>query len=164
MKVALGCDHGGFPLKQAVLDALDALKVEHTDFGCASEEPVDYPDVARVVAHAVASGEYDRGILMCGTGIGMSIAANKVKGIRAAHCEDVVSGRLSRAHNDANVLTLGGRILGPELAAAIVKEWLTTAFEGGRHARRVGKIVQMETDKSRRKGRVSNPPAYPDCG
>ena len=146
MKVALGCDQGGFALKEAVLRALDELKVEHKDFGCFSEEPVDYPDIAGEVARAVASGEYDRGILMCGTGIGMSIAANKVKGIRAAHCEEVVSARLSRAHNNANVLTLGGRILGPELAAAIVKEWIQTEFDrGGRHSRRVNKIARLES-------------------
>jgi len=146
MKVAVGCDHGGFALKEAVLGALAELKVEYKDFGCFSEEAVDYPDIAGEVARAVASGEYDRGILMCGTGIGMSIAANKVKGIRAAHCEEVVSARLSRAHNNANVLTMGGRILGPELAAAIVKEWIQTEFDsGGRHSRRVNKIARLES-------------------
>jgi ribose 5-phosphate isomerase B len=146
MKVVLGCDQGGFALKGAVLRTLDELKVEYRDFGCFSEEPVDYPDIACEVARAVASGDYDRGILMCGTGIGMSIAANKVKGIRAAHCEEVVSARLSRAHNNANVLTMGGRILGPELAAAIVKEWIQTEFDsGGRHSRRVNKIARLES-------------------
>ena len=145
MKVAAGCDHGGFVLKEAVLGALDELGVGYKDFGCFSQEPVDYPDIAGVVARAVASGEYDRGVLMCGTGIGMSIAANKVKGIRAAHCEDVVSARLSRAHNNANVLTMGGRILGPALAGAIVKEWMLTEFESeGRHGRRVDKISRIE--------------------
>ena len=146
MKVAVGCDHGGFALKETVLGALEEVKVEYKDFGCSSEEPVDYPDIAGEVACAVASGEYDRGVLMCGTGIGMSIAANKVKGIRAAHCEEVVSARLSRAHNNANVLTLGGRILGPALAAAIVKEWIRTEFDsGGRHSRRVSKIARLES-------------------
>jgi len=146
MKVAVGCDHAGFVLKEAVLGALDEMKIEHKDFGCFSAEPVDYPDIAGQVGRAVASGEYDLGILMCGTGIGMSIAANKVKGVRAAHCHEVVSARLSRAHNNANVLTMGGRILGPELAAAIVKEWIRTEFDsGGRHSRRVNKVAQLES-------------------
>jgi ribose 5-phosphate isomerase B len=146
MKVAVGCDHGGFALKAAVLGALDELGVEHKDFGRFSEEPADYPDIAGTVARAVAAGEYDRGILMCGTGIGMSIAANKVKGIRAANCQEVVSARLSRAHNNANVLTMGGRILGPVLAVAIVKEWIQTEFESrGRHSMRVDKIGRLES-------------------
>ena len=150
MKVAVGCDHAGFVLKKAVLDALDELKVEYKDFGCFSQEPVDYPDVAGEVARAVAAGEYDRGILMCGTGAGMSMAANKVKGIRAASCDNVVTARFSRAHNDANVLTMGGRILGPAVAAAIVTEWMRTEFEsGGRHTRRVDKITRMECEEDR---------------
>jgi len=145
VKVAFGCDHGGFPLKSAVLAALDELGFKYEDFGCFSEGTVDYPDIGSEVAKSVASGEHERGILICGTGIGMSIVANKIKGIRAAHCEDVVSARLSRAHNDANVLTLGGRILGPETAAAIVKEWMQTEFDsGGRHSRRVDKIAKIE--------------------
>jgi len=146
MKVAVGCDHAGFVLKEAVLGALDEMKIEHKDFGCFSEEPVDYPEIAGEVGRAVASGEYDRGVLMCGTGIGMSIAANKVKGIRAASCNEVVSARFSRAHNNANVLTMGGRIVGPVLAAEIVKEWVQTEFDSAeRHSRRVDKIARLES-------------------
>ncbi len=146
MKVAVGCDHAGFVLKEAVLGALDEMKIEYKDFGRFSEEPVDYPDIAGEVGGAVASGEYDLGILMCGTGIGMSIAANKVKGIRAAHCPEVVSARFSRTHNNANVLTMGGRIVGPAVAAAIVKEWVQTEFSGAeRHSRRLNKVAQLES-------------------
>ena len=148
MKVAVGCDHAGFGLKKTVLDALDELGVEYKDFGSFSQDPVDYPDVAREVARAVAAGEYDRGILMCGTGIGMSITANKVKGIRAASCENVVTARFSRVHNDANVLAMGGRTVEAALAEAIVKEWLQTEFEsGGRHSRRLHKITEMENEE-----------------
>jgi ribose 5-phosphate isomerase B len=148
MKVAVGCDHAGFPLKGTVLDALDKLGLKYEDFGCFSEESVDYPDIGAAVARAVASGEYDRGVLVCGSGIGMSMVANKVKGIRAANCENAKSAGLSRLHNDANVLTLGARVVAAELAVEIVKEWFQTEFDGGRHGRRVNKITEIEREES----------------
>lgn len=144
MKVALGCDHAGFLLKGAVLEALRDAGVEVHDMGTFSEESVDYPDVAARVARAVAAGEVDRGILLCGTGIGVSIAANKVPGVRAALCHDTFSARMSRAHNDANVLTMGSRVVGAGLAREIVRVWLEATFEGGRHAVRVEKVKQLE--------------------
>jgi ribose 5-phosphate isomerase B len=148
MKVAVGSDHAGFPLKPAVLGALDELGAEHVDFGCFSEESVDYPDIGSSVARAVAAGEYDRGILVCGSGIGMSMVANKVHGIRAANCADVKSAALSRAHNDANVLALGARTVAPELAVAIVKEWFETGFDEGRHSGRLNKMTEIEKEES----------------
>jgi ribose 5-phosphate isomerase B len=148
VKVAVGCDHAGLVLKKPVLDALDEIGVEYKDFGSFSEDPVDYPDVAHQVACAVATGEYDRGILMCGTGVGMSIAANKIKGVRAASCDNTVTAQFARTHNDANVLAMGGRTVGPVLASAIVKEFIQTEFEsGGRHSRRVGKITRLESEQ-----------------
>lgn len=144
MKVAIGADHGGVHLKAAVKAVLDELNVDYTDFGTDSEASVDYPDIAAPVAKAVAAGEYDRGILICGTGIGIGIAANKVAGIRAALCHDTFSAHASREHNNANILTMGERVIGPGLATDIVKIWLTTEFEGGRHERRVAKIAELE--------------------
>ncbi|CAM3374983.1 ribose 5-phosphate isomerase B [Hydrogenibacillus schlegelii] len=148
MRVAIGADHGGVELKE-VLKAFIAGELGHAvdDVGCLScgaGASVDYPDFAFPVADRVARGVADRGILICGTGIGMMIAANKVPGIRAALAHDLYSARMSRAHNDANVLTLGGRIIGPELAREIVRVWLATPFEGGRHARRLEKIAGRE--------------------
>jgi ribose 5-phosphate isomerase B len=145
MKVALGADHAGFALKDALKQTLDALGVEHHDFGTSSSESVDYPDFAKVVAESVASGRFDRGILVCGTGIGMSIAANKIAGVRAAVVGDEESARLSREHNDANVLTLGARVTPADRAQAIVGTFLGTAFQGGRHALRVEKIHKLES-------------------
>ncbi|WP_251440874.1 ribose 5-phosphate isomerase B [Veillonella intestinalis] len=144
MKVAIGADHGGVHLKAAVKAVLDELNVDYTDFGTDSEASVDYPDIAAPVTKAVAAGEYDRGILICGTGIGIGIAANKVAGIRAALCHDTFSAHASREHNNANILTMGERVIGPGLATDIVKIWLTTEFEGGRHERRVAKIAELE--------------------
>lgn len=144
MKVALGSDHGGFNLKEAIKGLLSDKGVPYTDFGTDSTASCDYPDIARPVAEAVARGEYDRGILICGTGIGMSITANKVRGVRAALCHDTFSARATRQHNDANVLCLGGRVIGPGLALDVVATWLGTDFEGGRHARRVEKISALE--------------------
>ncbi len=144
MKIALACDHGGFRLKETVKSYLEELNIEYIDFGTFSEESVDYPDFAYKAAKAVAEGEADRGIFICGTGIGISIAANKVKGIRAALCYNIFAAEMSRRHNNANVLCLGGRILGDELAKAIVKIWLETPFEGGRHRRRIEKIAEIE--------------------
>ncbi|MBK7921157.1 ribose 5-phosphate isomerase B [Veillonella sp. YH-vei2232] len=144
MKVAIGCDHGGLHLKEDIKSLLADGGYEVTDFGTNSTDSVDYPDIAVPVANAVANGEFDRGILICGTGIGIGIAANKVKGIRAALCHDTFSAHASREHNNANILTMGERIIGPGLARDIVKIWLTTEFEGGRHERRVAKIADIE--------------------
>ncbi len=144
MKVAIGCDHGGLHLKEDIKSLLAEGGYEVTDFGTNSTDSVDYPDIAVPVANAVANGEFDRGILICGTGIGIGIAANKVKGIRAALCHDTFSAHASREHNNANILTMGERIIGPGLARDIVKIWLTTEFEGGRHERRVAKIADIE--------------------
>ncbi|HHY59508.1 MAG TPA: TIGR01440 family protein [Clostridia bacterium] len=144
MRIALGSDHGGFKLKQAIAQYLTERGIEYVDFGTMSECSVDYPDFALAVAEAVRSGQCDRGILVCGTGIGIGIAANKVPGIRAALCHDTFSARFSRQHNDANILTLGERVIGTGLALEIVDVWLHSEFEGGRHARRVDKIAAIE--------------------
>ncbi|MFO7152783.1 MAG: ribose 5-phosphate isomerase B [Bacillota bacterium] len=147
MKIAVASDHGGFALKKEIVKFLQEKGLEYEDLGTYTEESVDYPEIAFKLAEAVAKGEYDRGILICGTGIGVTIAANKVKGIRAALCHDVYSARMSRAHNNANVLTLGGRVIGPELARTIVEEWLMAEFEGGRHQRRLDKIASYEENR-----------------
>ncbi|VBB06539.1 ribose/galactose isomerase [Lucifera butyrica] len=144
MRVAIGSDHGGFHLKEEIKNFLTEKGIAFQDVGTHSTESVDYPDISLNVARTVVSGECDRGILICGTGIGVSIAANKVKGIRAALCHDVFSAQMSREHNDANILTMGERVVGPGLALAIVDKWLTTEFIGGRHARRVCKIADIE--------------------
>ncbi|MCF0154600.1 MAG: ribose 5-phosphate isomerase B [Veillonella sp.] len=144
MKVAIGADHGGYSLKEDLKHLLEDMGVEYKDFGTHSTDSVDYPDIAVPVAQAVAAGEFDRGILVCGTGIGIGIAANKVPGIRAALVHDTFSAHACREHNDANILTMGERVIGPGLARDIVKIWLTTEFEGGRHERRVEKIMAIE--------------------
>jgi ribose 5-phosphate isomerase B len=144
VRVAIGSDHRGFALKEALKEPLTELGHEWVDFGCRSEEPVDYPDIARPLAEAVAAGEYQRGILICGSGVGMSIAADKVKGVRAALCENSFTARLARQHNDANVLCLGSWCIGQGLAEDIVRVFLSEDFEGGRHARRLEKIRAME--------------------
>ncbi|HWI55047.1 MAG TPA: ribose 5-phosphate isomerase B [Desulfobacteria bacterium] len=144
MKVVIGCDHGGFRLKEEIKKMLQEKGCEFKDFGTFSEESVDYPAVALEVARAVRDGVYDRGILVCGTGIGIGIAANKVQGIRAALCHDTFSAKASREHNNANILTMGERVIGPGLAKDIVNVWLETDFAGGRHARRVDMIKDIE--------------------
>lgn len=144
MKLALGSDHGGYNLKQKIKDLLEDKGIDYKDFGTNSTESVDYPDFAKQVAQAVADNEFELGILVCGTGIGMSITANKVPGVRAALCHDVFSARATRQHNNSNVLTLGERVIGTEVALEIVKTWLETDFEGGRHQRRIDKITQLE--------------------
>ncbi|MBP5200257.1 MAG: ribose 5-phosphate isomerase B [Schwartzia sp.] len=144
MKIAIGCDHGALTLKEHVKKVLADLGAEVDDLGTFTEESVDYPDVAEKVCEKVVSGGAERGVVLCGTGIGISIAANKIKGIRCALCGEAYSARMARAHNDANVLALGGRVLGPELAGDVVRTFFTTDFEGGRHARRVGKISALE--------------------
>lgn len=143
--IALGSDHGGYPLKQHIKTYLDAHGYTYRDYGCDSTDSCDYPLYGRAAAEAVASGECDRGILICTTGIGISIAANKVKGIRCALCSEPLSAELTRRHNNANMLAMGGGFVGPNLAERIVEVFLTTEFEGGRHARRVNLISDMET-------------------
>lgn len=144
MKIAIASDHGGFELKQQLLGCIEELGHEYCDFGCYSTESMDYPDIAFPAAEAVARGEFDRGVLICGTGIGVSICANKVRGIRCALCGDVLSAELTRQHNDSNMLAMGGRIIGVETAKAILRTWLGTEFLGGRHGRRIGKITAYE--------------------
>lgn len=144
MRIAVGTDHRGFAIRSKVLELVRKLGHEAIDAGTFSPEAVDYPDVAATVAHKVGSGEVDRGILVCGTGLGMCIAANKVAGVRAAPCHDDITAELSRRHNDANVLCLSGDLLGERLIDRMIEIWLTTPFEGGRHARRVGKITELE--------------------
>ncbi|MEL3960146.1 ribose 5-phosphate isomerase B [Lysinibacillus endophyticus] len=144
MKIAISSDHGGNNLRREVMSLLDELNISYEDFGPQNSDSVDYPDFAKPVADGVASGKFDRGILICGTGIGMSIAANKVKGIRCALVHDVFSAKATRCHNDSNILAMGERVIGPGLACEIVKAWLGTEFEGGRHARRIEKITELE--------------------
>ena len=143
-ELVIGSDHGGFTLKEAIKKYLAERGVAVMDMGTHSLDSVDYPDVAVAVAKAVAAGEYERGIIICGTGIGVSIAANKVPGIRAALCHDTFSAAMSREHNDANILTMGERVIGQGLACMIVDTWLSSAFSGGRHARRVEKLNALD--------------------
>ena len=142
--IAIGCAHGGIALKQEVMRHLDELGLAYKDFGTYSEESCDYPIYGEAVARAVADGECERGILICGTGIGISISANKVKGIRCAHCADTLEAQLCRQHNNANMMAIGAGFTGPKLAAAMVETFLSTAFEGGRHARRVALMDAIE--------------------
>ena len=144
MKIAIGCDHGGLVLKPTVLDVLKAKNIEVIDFGTNSEESVDYPDFGLAVAEAVSSGTADAGILMCGTGIGISIAANKVKGIRCAHITDVFSAKATKEHNNANIIAMGGRITSPALCKEMVETWLDAVYQGGRHQNRIDKISKIE--------------------
>ena len=145
MKLAIGADHGGVELKQEILKFLQSVKnIEVTDYGTVTKDSVDYPDYGRKVSEAVARGTSDRGILICGTGIGMSIVANRYPGVRAALCHDNFTARMSRLHNDANVLVMGERVIGRGVALDIVKVWLETEFEGSRHQRRLDKIREIE--------------------
>ncbi|NCA91769.1 ribose 5-phosphate isomerase B [bacterium] len=147
MKVAIGCDHGGYILKQACIDAVLSLGHEVIDFGTDNcDVSVDYPDFALKVAKAVVSGEADKGILLCGTGIGISIAANKVRGIRCAHITDMFSAQMVAEHNNANIIAMGGRITTPLLAKEMTIKFLTTAFAGGRHQTRINKITDIENN------------------
>lgn len=148
-RIAIGSDHAGFDLKEAIKELLTELGHEAVDFGTDGKTSVDYPDFAGPAAQAVAQGDCDRGILVCGTGIGMSIAANKVAGIRAALVHDLLSARLTREHNDSNVLCLGQNIVGRAVALEIVRVWLGADFEGGRHDRRVQKIRFLEAANGR---------------
>jgi len=145
MRIAIGCDHAGLGLKKEIMTLLNEMGVKAKDFGCSDTWPVDYPDVARPVAEAVAAGEFDRGILICGTGVGMSISANKVRGVRAALCHDTFSAHTSREHNNSNVLCMGQRVIGIGPALDVVKSWLAAEFTNEeRHARRVKKIAGIE--------------------
>jgi len=149
MKIAIGSDHGGYALKELIYKALQEEGFEVTDFGTHDEESCDYPVYAQKVAEAVAAGKYLRGIVLCGTGIGISIAANKVPGIRCALVSDCYSARATRQHNDSNVLALGGRTIGPEVALDIVRTWIATEFDGGRHQRRIDLITELEKKYNR---------------
>lgn len=145
MKIALGSDHGGYQLKENLKKYLKKLNLEYVDFGCENEKSVDYPDIGFKVAMEVKSGKCDRGILICGSGIGMSVIANKVRGIRAALCCNEFTARCAREHNDANILVLGGRVIGPGLAKEIIKVWLNSKFsQEERHINRLNKIKQEE--------------------
>jgi len=144
MRIAIGSDHAGFALKEILREQLVTLGHEAFDLGCADESSVDYPDVARPLAEAVAAGQYDLGVLICSNGVGMSIAANKVKGVRAALCHDTFSARRARQHTDANVLCMGSWCIGSGVAREVVQAFLEGQFEGGRHARRLDKIGAME--------------------
>lgn len=150
MKIAIGCDHGGINLKPALTEYLDKKGFEYKDFGTFTAESCDYNDYAEAVGKAVANGEFDRGILICGTGIGMSIVANKIKGVRCAHCHDVFSAKMTRLHNDANVIAMGERVIGAGLMVEIVDAFLSTEFSGEtRHLRRVNKIKALEDENFR---------------
>ncbi len=144
MKVAIASDHGGMNIRKEIISLMEEMDIEYVDLGCECSTSVDYPDYAIPVAEKVASGEVNRGILICGTGIGMSIAANKVKGIRCALVHDMFSAKATREHNDTNILAMGERVIGPGLARDIAKIWLTTPFEGGRHEARVNKVTTYE--------------------
>ncbi|PIC85166.1 ribose 5-phosphate isomerase B [Sporosarcina sp. P20a] len=144
MKVAISSDHGGNNLRKEITNLLTELDIEFIDYGPDADTSVDYPDYAVPVANDVVAGKVDRGILICGTGIGMSISANKIKGIRCALVHDVFSAKATRGHNDSNILAMGERVIGPGLAREIVSTWLETEFEGGRHERRINKMMELE--------------------
>ncbi len=144
MKIAVGSDHAGFTLKQSIIGLLSELEYNYEDFGCYDTTSVDYPDIGISVAEVVSQGKCDKGILICGTGIGMSMVANKVKGIRAALCSDVFSARRASEHNDANVICMGESVVGQGLARDIIATYLCSEFVGGRHARRLEKIHNIE--------------------
>ena len=143
MRIAIGCDHRGFELKKSIIGLLTAAGYRYKDFGCDTTDSVDYPDIAKTVSEAVAKGDFDYGILICSTGIGMCIAANKVRGIRAANCYNTFTAQRARQHNNANILCLSAESNSADIAA-IVETFLTTGFEGGRHQRRLDKIRDME--------------------
>lgn len=147
MNIAIASDHGGFEYKKILIPYIELLGHTVRDFGCPDEQSCDYSDYAAPACEAVQKGECDRAILVCGTGIGMSIAANKLRGIRCALCGDVLSAKLTREHNDTNALAMGGRIIGIETAKAIVDAWLSTGFTGGRHQRRIDKIAALEESR-----------------
>ncbi|MBE0427704.1 MAG: ribose 5-phosphate isomerase B [Nitrospirae bacterium] len=144
MTIAVGSDHAGVELKRDIISLLHDLQIKCIDYGTEGSESVDYPDYAEKVSEVISAGKIERGILICGTGIGMSIVANKFPGIRASLCNDLFTAKMSRLHNDANILVIGGRIVGKDLAKEIVKTWISTSFEGERHCMRLSKIKQIE--------------------
>lgn len=146
MKIALGCDHGGYELKEYIKGVLDKLGHTYEDFGCYSLESCDYPDFGAAAARAVAEGKCERGIVVCTTGIGISISANKVKGIRCALCHEPLSAEMTRRHNDANMMAIGAGFTGKNMAERMVEVFLSTEFEGGRHERRVNKMMALEQE------------------
>jgi ribose 5-phosphate isomerase B len=146
MRIAIGSDHRGLSSRSRLVGLLERLGNEVVDCGSFGEESVDYPDIAAEVARRVSDGSVDRGILLCCTGVGMAIAANKIAGVRAATCHDEVTAEMSRRHNDLNVLCLSAEMLGPEMQDKVIRTWLSTPFEGGRHARRVAKIAALESE------------------
>lgn len=150
MKIGIGCDHAGLELKLELITLLKEMGIDCIDYGTDAPKSVDYPDFGEKVSGAVSSGGLERGILICGTGIGMSIVANKFPGIRASLCNDLFTAKMSRMHNDANILVIGGRVVGKDLAKEIVRVWFTTPFEAGRHLNRLNKIIHIE-------GRVKGP-------
>ncbi|MBI5199250.1 MAG: ribose 5-phosphate isomerase B [Nitrospirae bacterium] len=147
MIVGIGCDHAGLAMKEEMLALLKDLGFKYKDYGTFTKDSVDYPDFGLKVSEAVSKGEVDRGLLICGTGIGMSIVANKFTGVRAALCHEPYSAKMSRLHNDANILVLGGRVIGKGLAREIAMVWFTTEFEGGRHKNRIDKIKEIESNR-----------------
>ncbi|ARE28155.1 ribose-5-phosphate isomerase B [Lactococcus cremoris] len=147
MKLAIGSDHVGFELKPLIIDYLEELGHEVTDFGPFSTERTDYPIYGKKVAEEVAAGHFDGGVLICGTGVGISISANKVRGIRAVVCSEPYSAKLSKEHNNTNIVAFGSRVVGSELAKMIVKEWLEVIYEGGCHAKRIEMITELETEQ-----------------
>jgi len=151
MRIAVGTDHRGYGIRKRLIESLQRLGHEVVDLGSDSPEPVDYPDIAARVAGMVSRGQADRGILVCGTGLGMCIAANKFPGVRAAPCYDELSAEISRRHNDLNVLCLSGDLMGEQLLHRVVEIWLTTPFDGGRHARRLEKIRKLEENRCNEK-------------
>ncbi|GAB4405602.1 MAG: ribose 5-phosphate isomerase B [Thermodesulfovibrionales bacterium] len=144
MRVGIGCDHAGLELKKEITSLLKEMGMDCVDYGTNGPQSVDYPDFGEKVSKAVSKGDLDRGVLICGTGIGMSIVANKFPGIRASLCNELFTARMSRLHNDANILVIGGRIVGKDLAREIVRVWFSTPFEGGRHENRLDKIRRIE--------------------
>ena len=144
MSIAIGSDHNGLELKNVIIQLLKEKGIEFEDYGTMTKDPVDYPDIAEKVASSIVQGKHDRGILICGTGLGMAIAANKVRGIRAATCHDIYSAERSRKSNNAQIITMGGQIIGPELAKKLIEAWLSSEFQGGRSERKVKKITEIE--------------------
>ena len=144
MKIALGCDHGGYELKEYIKSVIEKMGHEYVDFGCYNLDSCDYPDFGAAAAKAVAAGECEKGIVVCTSGIGISITANKVKGIRCAHCADCLQAEMTRRHNDANVMAIGAGFTGKNMAERMVQVFLTTGFDGGRHERRVDKVMALE--------------------
>lgn len=146
MKIAIGCDFNALDLKNAIIDLLKGRKVEYKDFGTFTRDPIDYPDIAKKVAYAIAEGKFERGILICGTGLGMAMAADKVKGIRAATCSNVYQAERAIKSNNAQIITLGAQVTGIELAKLLVIAWLDSEFQGGRSERKVKKIMEIEKE------------------